>query len=190
MKLTKGIFSQQFDKTKTPFGLVNDQRRTDSIINSAVWFNIAGERLGSGDLSLKDMEKISSKIEPGEAFIVVGEGDAIWEIPDEANNDAPGFDFLAKKMLWSITNQGIIRVRDYVCSSDLGEVVRDGVKYNRISREAMLKSIGAAKKSSTTTQQAKVAVGGHQKLADKTLSFSRVAAKGTWIGGPTYITKP
>ncbi len=57
-------------------GLYAGNRRQlgQMVVKNNFWFNQNGERVGNGDLSLNDIEKISRVIDKGEIFITITEG--------------------------------------------------------------------------------------------------------------------
>lgn len=141
--LTKLIYGSITDAKKAPFGLVNNQQRNDSIINNAGWFNSNGERLGKGDLSLTDMSNISKSI-GDEMFFVLSEADSGWNMPSQLDASAPGFDYVISHISWGITSGSIIRVRDFVDTTE--KVVKDKIEYTRISRKSFSNLVGSMQK--------------------------------------------
>lgn len=142
--LTKCVYGFETNPKKTPFGLINNQVRGDSIIQSAGWFNQKGERLGAGDLSLKDMQNISKNISVAEAFFVLPELDASWDIPSHLDRSAPGFNYIVQKATWAIMKGSgggtIIRIRDDIEKTE--NVERDGVHFTRVARTNFCKIFG------------------------------------------------
>jgi hypothetical protein len=130
--LTKYIFGNQIDPKKTPFGLLSGQVRHNAIITSAGWYNYNGQKLGYGDLSLQDMEKISLNISKLEIFFALTEGDSFWNIPKEINSTEPGLDYIANNAAWIITKSLIIRSRPEIIKSE--KTIQDGISYMRIPR--------------------------------------------------------
>lgn len=138
LKLTKLVYGTEIDPKKTPFGLVNNQIRADSIINNAGWFNSNGERLGRGDLSLQDMSKISKAI-GDDMFLVLSEADCSWNMPRDIEETSPGFNYVITNISWGITSGSIIRVRDFIDRPE--KMSRDGVEYTRINRRSFIESL-------------------------------------------------
>ena len=137
MALTKFIYSGHIDPKKTPFGLINHQTRiTDDVISCAGWFNGSGEKLGAGDLSIKDLHRISVSIGK-ESFLVLSEGDTLWSVPSSLNSSEPGIDYVMQRCVWYVTTGCIIRIRD---GKD-EEAERDGIKYKRMSRQSFFASL-------------------------------------------------
>lgn len=141
--LTKFVYGLQTDSKKTPFGLLNNQVKIDNIIQSAGWFNIKGERLGCGDLTLKDMAYISKHISPEEVFIAVGEANCEWNLPSGLDRTAPGFEYIISKAVWVMAKANIggivLRVRDDIEKQE--EAEKDGIKYLRIPRADLYKAM-------------------------------------------------
>ena len=54
--LIKGMYG---DLNCKKFKLSNGQLKTNPIIKNSGWFNIKGQKLGSGDLELEDLQYIS-----------------------------------------------------------------------------------------------------------------------------------
>lgn len=145
-KLTKCIYGFETNPKKTPFGLMNNQIRGNGIIQSAGWFNINGERLGGGDLTLQDMQNISQNISLSESFFVLTEVDAGWDLPSDLDRTAPGFPYILQKAVWVMakgpTSRSalIIRVRDDISKPE--ETEKDGVKFIRIPRNEFYAAFG------------------------------------------------
>jgi hypothetical protein len=143
-KLTKLIYGSETDSKKTPFGLLNKQIRTNGIINNAGWFNFKGERLGAGDLSLKDLDKISKNIDSNELFIVLNEADSFWNLPSNLEYTVPGRDYVIQNAIWIV---GKIPTKDSLDSASKGKIIRlkkdcinediekDGFKYTRMDKD-------------------------------------------------------
>jgi hypothetical protein len=150
-KLTKCIYGVENDPKKTPFGLINNQIRHNSIINNAGWFNINGEVLGRGDLSLQDFQNISKSLPLGEIFIALTEADSTFDMPSNLDRLSPGKDYVFNKAVWLVgtaeTGKNVImRVRD--SSQVKTEVIEtDGVKYVRVPKTEFLKTIKTPVKS-------------------------------------------
>jgi hypothetical protein len=143
--LTKGVYGFEINPKKTPFGLLNDQQRANGIINTAAWFNGQGERIGTGDLSLKDMDHISKNIPLSELFFVLTEADAGWNLPQDMDRTAPGIEYVLNHAVWLIARTSsastIIRVRSDFIGAKAVQVEQDGIKYFRTSREELVKAL-------------------------------------------------
>jgi hypothetical protein len=146
-KLIKCFFSTVNSDKATPYGISNNQIRAKGIINSAGWFNSAGERLGKGDLSLKDMSTISKNIYPDDLFIALNETDSFHNMPTGLDYLAPGRDYVLNHAVWVIGSGGvIIRVREDISKNEDAE--NDGVKYVRMGKKDFLSvSKGGSKKA-------------------------------------------
>jgi hypothetical protein len=56
------------------FGLSKDQfRNNDDFVHNGRWYNLAGEFIGYGDLSIQDLLTISRGLEGDEVFVVLNE---------------------------------------------------------------------------------------------------------------------
>lgn len=100
IQLIKGMYG---DLNCKAFDLSNHQTRTDDVIRNAGWFNAKGEKLGCGDLSLKDLKKIARRIECDEVFIILNENDTLWDIPSDLDQSAPGIEYVMKKAKWLVS---------------------------------------------------------------------------------------
>ena len=140
--LTKCVYGFETNPKKTPFGLLNSQVRVDNIIQNAGWFNAQGERLGQGDLTLKEMQHIAKNMPREEAFFVLTETDSGWDMPSSLDRTAPGFQYMLEKTVWamlpSLKGGVILRIRDDIKEKE--EVERDGVKFVRITRDSLQKA--------------------------------------------------
>jgi len=123
---------------------MNNQIRGNGIIQSAGWFNLNGERLGGGDLTIQDMHNISKNLLSSEAFFALTEMDASWDLPSHLDRTAPGFTYILQKAAWAMVRGQsggvIIRVRDDISKSE--ETEKDGVKFIRIPRNDFYKAFG------------------------------------------------
>lgn len=124
-QLTKGMYGSQFANASSLFDLRCGQMRgRDRMTHNSGWYNKAGEKLGWGDLSAKDLRRISREIETGELFIVLGEQDSFWNFvthygaigsmcrtkPEE---QAPGADYVAEKCQFIVARGRICLVDRY-----------------------------------------------------------------------------
>lgn len=141
MKLTKCIYGFETNPKNTPFGLLNNQVRVDNIIQNAGWFNENGEKLGTGDLNLKEMNHIAANIKKPSVFFVLNEMDSSYDIPSHLDRSEPGTQYVMDKAAWVIVpaanSSGIIRVRDDAKSPE--DVEKDGIKFVRMSRASLRK---------------------------------------------------
>jgi hypothetical protein len=155
--LTKSVYGLETDPNKTPFKLINGQQKLNGIISSAGWFNGKGERLGYGDLSLKDIHRISKNIPDNEMFYVLSEVDASWDIPKELDRSAPGTDYVINNASWIIGQKLIIRSRSDIFGLRGKEdfVEKDGVFYNRLSRDEVRKLFSVADKAQKAAAEKK-----------------------------------
>lgn len=141
--LTKCVYGVETNPKKTPFGLINGQYRIGEILQNAGWFNGDGERLGSGDLSMKDLENISKHISSLEIFFALTELDSSWDLPSHLNRTEPGIEYVVQKAVWiaakSNLGSSILRIRDDISKPE--EAVKDDVKYLRLPRRELYASL-------------------------------------------------
>lgn len=143
MTLNKGIYGLETDSKKTPFGLLNGQLRLRPIIKTASWFNKNGERLGTGDLSMKDLKNISETISSNEEFIILSELCSRYDIPSNADATELGRNYCLQNCSWLVRKNKILRPKDRGKSEDL---VKNGISYTSILRLDLL----SAKKAPRT----------------------------------------
>lgn len=186
MKLTKCMYG---DPSCQTFGLQNNQIRGNSVINSAGWYNMNGERLGSGDLSLVDMASIAKSIGTTDIFIALPERDASWDLPSHLEYSAPGKDYIMQKAAWVIAQDpqngsAILRIRDDLEKPEVGE--RDGVKFIRYPRSEFYKATNYTPKkvNSPAVPEKKKTVDKLQEAADK------LKAMAAGKKAPTAVNKP
>lgn len=97
MKLTQGIYG---DLSCNLFGLQLDQKRQNEVIRNAGWFNIKGEKIGKGDLSLDDIDNIACGLQSEDLFIILNEADSSWDMPGNLDRFAPGLPYVMEKARW------------------------------------------------------------------------------------------
>lgn len=154
LTLPKSVYGLEMDPKKTPFGMINGQIRSDGVLNNAGWFNLMGEKIGHGDISMKDMEKIANGLNANECFFVLSEFDTIWNMPKDMNANEPGKDYVLKHCAWSISRSSILKVRDTTTAlKSENATSSDCVAYTKVGRVAFEKVI-------TTLFYAPKAVGG------------------------------
>jgi hypothetical protein len=139
-RLESGLFFGQTERETSPFGLTQDQRRLASVQNNAGWFNIQGEKIGTGDLSMVDLDSITTQIIDGEFFVVLSEFDTVWGMPAGMSSSMPGTDYVLTNGSWFVIGGYLFRVRNSV-SSVSGKSL-DGVSYIELPRGEFFKRIG------------------------------------------------
>ena len=135
MRLTKGLYGHEFEHKDGLFSLFCGQMRGTSVSHNGGWYNQLGEKLGWGDLSQKDLEKISKGLKPGEAFIVLGEHESFWNFVTRfgpigamcektLEESAPGIDYVADHARFAIFPGEIHRLGQF----EPGEMKREDLK--------------------------------------------------------------
>jgi hypothetical protein len=118
MRLTKGMYGTEFDKDSL-FGIHCGQIRYREVVHNGGWYNSVGEKIGWGDLSSQDFKKISSELQPGEVFIIVGEQDSFWSFVSfdkgagtkiEDKEQSPGINYVIEHARWAILPNQIYHV--------------------------------------------------------------------------------
>lgn len=130
-KLVKGMYGSQFENKSTLFGLRCGQLRggLDKFTHNSGWYNKSGEKLGWGDLSVRDIRRISCEIPNGELFIILGERDSFWEFvtfnrgsvgslcATDPRMEAPGVEYIAEKCRYIIAEGYLYYVDECVPQS-------------------------------------------------------------------------
>lgn len=116
-QLTKGMYGHEFNPTGEMFGLRCGQMRGGDtrMTRNSGWYNKAGEKLGFGDLSAKDFQRIASELEDGELFVILGEQDSFWNFVGSMAEtkpmvEAPGVDYVAEHAIYVIARNQLYRV--------------------------------------------------------------------------------
>lgn len=98
LQLTQGMYA---DLNCNLFGLQYGQNLCGKeIIRNAGWYNHLGQKLGYGDLSIEDLDKIAASIAEEELFIVLSELDSTWGLPSSLDRFAPGIDYVMQHAVW------------------------------------------------------------------------------------------
>ncbi len=147
-RLTKGMFGHEFGRpgeASSLFGLRCGQIRSKDYVHNGGWYNRQGEKLGWGDLSLDDLQRIEQQLEEGELFIILYEADSfrafvrspgIIGSRSVVNPDieAPGVQFVAERCciiiahgrLCYVDRYGEQREKSFAC---------DGVRFEVLAPE-------------------------------------------------------
>ena len=76
--LTKGMFGSEFS-SKAAYGLRCGQMNNGRRGHNAGWYNARGEKLGWGDLSQEDVDRLMAILPEGELFITLPESASFWD---------------------------------------------------------------------------------------------------------------
>ena len=125
--LTAGMYGTEFDPKSHEFGLACGQMRggIDRVVHNGGWYNKAGEKLGWGDLSQKDLVRVAKSLPVGEMFIVLYEqesfinfvqnpssvGGSFSKVSDEESS--PGQEYVADHCVYIVVPGGIYHVTAY-----------------------------------------------------------------------------
>ncbi|MEK7595986.1 MAG: hypothetical protein AAB564_00320 [Patescibacteria group bacterium] len=125
-QLTNGMYGHEFYSTSNLFGLRCGQMRggDTKMTHNSGWYNKSGEKLGFGDLSTKDFQRISSELENGELFIILGELDSFWNFVirpsligsmarTKPTVEASGVDYVAEHARYVIARNQLYRIDRY-----------------------------------------------------------------------------
>ena len=112
--------------------------------HNAGWYNKLGEKLGWGDISIGDFQRICREIEGDELFITLSERDSFWELVVDLgasastavmspSAEAPGVEYVAEKCHYIIGRDEIY----HIDNNDSGDrVIIKGLSFKVLSREA------------------------------------------------------
>ncbi|MCH7759484.1 hypothetical protein IID20_03945 [Patescibacteria group bacterium] len=109
-RLHKQVFENRWFSL---FGLNPGQMRfgDDKIGHNNGWFNKIGERLGCGDLGVKDFKEITTKLNNDELFIVLSEASTNFlNRPEPEDVLAPGVEYVARHSLFIIARNQLYAV--------------------------------------------------------------------------------
>jgi len=111
-RLTKGMFGEEFGPVPATalFGLSCGQVRSRDFVHNGGWYNRDGEKLGWGDLTLADFQRIAEGLQGDELFIILSENDSFWSfvtspgiVPTvKPTIQSPGVDYVAEKAMYII----------------------------------------------------------------------------------------
>lgn len=135
-KLTKGMYGMgtEFRSMSNLFGLRCGQKRRGMglMIQSSVWYNKAGEKLGFGDLSVKDFQRISKELEDGEIFIVIDGRNSL--------KGSLGIDYMAEYAQYIITRNQMYCFDSWSPEEEVWEIQMGGLQY-KVLKSGDLKSM-------------------------------------------------
>jgi hypothetical protein len=112
--LTKGMFGHEFSPESPRFGIYCGQMRWPDYIHNGGWYNGQGQKIGRGDLTIEDMERICRELQPDEAFIILSESDSFWQHVrrpgvignladvDQQTDEEPGIEYIALNAMYII----------------------------------------------------------------------------------------
>lgn len=133
------------------FGLCGGQTRSDDMVHNGAWYNKAGEKMGRGDLSPEDFQRISRELEEGEMFIVLYDSNfpatiscgchpTASKCPIKYDEQASGVDYIARKCLYIIVPGHFYWVEDERFSQE-PTYIYHGLTFEILDREMVKKFI-------------------------------------------------
>lgn len=140
-QLTKGMYGTEFDQTSSLFGLRCGQMSSgqSKITHNSGWYNKRGEKLGWGDLSLGDFQRIADEIEEDELFIILNEQNSYWNFfKKKLPEDAPGVEYVATHSRFIIAAGQLYGVGSFVDRNAEGYY---GLPYKMIEKEEVLRKM-------------------------------------------------
>lgn len=124
--LVKGMYAMggRGHVPSNAFGLHEGQCGDDSAAHNGGWYNDKGEKLGWGDLSYAQLQRISQEIPEGETFYVLPESASFWKFVDKIGPigalcttkpdiNAPGIEYVQAECRWVIRRGNVTKVDDY-----------------------------------------------------------------------------
>ncbi|MES3005153.1 MAG: hypothetical protein V4690_03545 [Patescibacteria group bacterium] len=141
-QLTKGVYGTEFNATQNaPLGLRCGQMKAgNKITHNHGWYNKFGERLGFGDLSADDFQRIMTEIEGDELFITLGEEDShhgLMSDHPELEYDAPGVDYIVQHCRYVVRRGQCLRVDEVRPDNSL--FLHNGINFTITSKEGVRK---------------------------------------------------
>ena len=135
MLLTHEVYGSEgirTDRATSPFGFRLGQMRSQDLVHNGGWYNGNGERLGWGDLSPKDLQRISEEIPEGESFFILSEQDSFWNFVENVGAfgflcstkpevSKPGIEYVHKFARFCITHGKIVSFSRY--PSEVGSTI-------------------------------------------------------------------
>lgn len=142
VNLTKGMYA---DYTCNRFGITYNQMRANPVLANAGWFNLQGQKLGFGDLTMKDLENIANDLDFNELFFVLSEGDSTWNMPSDLNQNEPGINYVMEHAQWVVvalpeSSHDIVKI--VPASLDFFPTTRGEITFETCSKESFIKEFG------------------------------------------------
>lgn len=109
------------------FGLSEGQMRGNDFVHNGSWYNDKGEKIGWGDLSVKDIINIALNLEENEQFYILPEGSSYWaftKVNDDLSHtvskdaSAPGIDYVKSKARYLIESGKVMVFLDSWSAKD------------------------------------------------------------------------
>jgi len=104
-------------------GCHDGQIRSDDTVHNGGWYNLAGEKIGWGDLSKEDLTRLAKNLD--DTLIILSEHDSFWTFvtknpgPTGAFSSTsekeknPGLEYLWQKARYIVQDKQILFVSDY-----------------------------------------------------------------------------
>ena len=148
-RLIKGMYGHEFGPTSDLFGLRCGQVRgggNAKMTHNSGWYNKAGEKLGFGDLSVTDFQRISKELADGELFIILGESASFWNFVTQhgiigsmcqtkPTVEAPGVEYTAKYAMYVIARNQLYCVSNEESKKETSW--RRGLEFRVLSSSAL-----------------------------------------------------
>ena len=127
-RLKKGIYKNREEPFKEGeqglFGLAQWQAREDAICREVSCYNPLGEELGSGEMSVADIERISSELEVGECFVIAHSAFSSFRFLEQQESsvqkgesvlsiDAPGTEYVVEQCQFVLVKGSVYFVDRY-----------------------------------------------------------------------------
>lgn len=151
-QLVLGMYGTEFHHESNLFGLGCGQLSCSDkkITHNSGWYNKRGEKLGWGDLSAEDFQRIATEIAADEVFVVLGEDDSYWNVRNGqiktglifkqvVTEASPGIDYVAAHAQFLIAKGQLCRVHSFRYFRETQEEDRSGLRFKIISNREVAK---------------------------------------------------
>jgi hypothetical protein len=149
IQLTKGMYPKGKYGAGL-FGLHFEQMRGKNtmMIKNSGWYNKSGEKLGWGDLSIQDFQRISRELRKDQFFIILSEWDSFWKfvtfhgsgrhskIIVSRKEKAPGIKYVAEHAAYVIALNKLYKV-DHFGELKKKTLKEGDLKFNVLGIEAL-----------------------------------------------------
>ena len=140
------MYGHQFHPANRLFGLSCGQMRSQDFVHNGGWYNRLGEKLGWGDLSPEDVQRISHEVADEELFIILYESDSFWNFVTrpgiigsmsavKPDVEAPGVDYVVEKCCFIIARDRLFYVDPFDGLKEKS-ITRSGLSFEVLTREA------------------------------------------------------
>lgn len=149
-RLSKGCFGNQFKGEKVSgfeFLHCGQIRSKEHFGHNAGWYNKKGEKIGWGDLDVKDIKSLMKTLQKDELFITLGEHDSFWKFVTAFNGPIgsmcatdktekePGIDYIAEHARFIISHNEIFSNCNQFFEEPGTKQEIDGIEFTYLTME-------------------------------------------------------